>query len=907
MQLTYTERTWGIELISEINDWCKLRIGGAISRASGEAGIKREGVPGALFPDVCLFTKDDRVLMGWELKFPDTPVDDVSTIENAIEKADRLGTNSFLVWNVNQANLHLRAGDSWRIARNWPIGVPLRRADVGPAKPEWRRLLRTILEEIEALHANRAVRDADVSVNLGRPTYRSILEECAPGQAKLLCEQAVLDQKFEAKIQSWARESIASEHKDRYRSLAEAQIINWINKVLFSHYLKRTSEDAYLIDAFDSNWSASQLLDLFDDVSSSSDFRSIFAPVLGQEFATGSLMAALAALNGLLRGLTAGVGGDFRLEESLAGGMAYLRGKVSGQFSTPTMLAKLLVGLTVTNLRGSVIDPCSGSGTIAKAVIDRKRSVGISTSEAARTVWASDKFNVPVGFTGIALANPEALGSVQQVFQKDVAHLAPGMEVDFVEPTAGGTVTKALPKFDAVVSNLPFVRFESIASSQSRADLVSFAGSKATELTGKSDLYAYIALGLKGLCSPNGRIGLIMSNSWLGTEWGEKFLDVLRSEYHIEILLTSGIGKWFDNADVIATIVVLTLSKGSKTAVVKLQAPIADWDEIFLNDVMNALFTGAQYPALQVAHVPQSSLGEYGVYPPNLAYVASFIDSQSAECSLLSEYFDINRGSRPNAEGYYFIEKDSDLARKIEPEHLRPLLHKPGVAFRGKALGEGIEENYYLVSINASREQLLEKGHVGALAWIESFAQGVNKKGVPFPEVLKTNKPYWYVPRMAPMSNLLMQLNPEQVLAVYRPKHESLAVSQRFFSLNFKEIDPDIDLIHALLNSSYFYFWQEALAFPKGLGAVDRNPTRMKKFLRFPDPRRINPSGRDRILKAFAPLSERVPMDILDELQMQDRIHFDEVVCREARLSTSSDVVRAALAAMVRSRLSVKD
>lgn len=44
------------------------------------------------FPDILLFVDkvSGVVFNGWELKFPDTPVDDPEMLENAIEKAQKL-------------------------------------------------------------------------------------------------------------------------------------------------------------------------------------------------------------------------------------------------------------------------------------------------------------------------------------------------------------------------------------------------------------------------------------------------------------------------------------------------------------------------------------------------------------------------------------------------------------------------------------------------------------------------------------------------------------------------------------------------------------------------------------------------------------------------------------------------
>jgi hypothetical protein len=75
-------------------------------------------------------------------------------------------------------------------------------------------------------------------------------------------------------------------------------------------------------------------------------------------------------------------------------------------------------------------------------------------------------------------------------------------------------------------------------------------------LSGKSDIFAYIPFYLHKLLSENGKIGLILSNAWLGTDYGEIFLELIQKFYNIETVVISGKGKWFDNADVVTTFLI---------------------------------------------------------------------------------------------------------------------------------------------------------------------------------------------------------------------------------------------------------------------------------------------------------------------------------------------------------------
>lgn len=104
---TYNERSWAIDLIGHLKHLA-AQNNRSIKDAGGEQTIKTEG--GSLFPDVLLFgdRATARILQGWELKMPDTGIDDPKFRVNAEIKAGTLGLDSFLLWNVSHAHLYVR-------------------------------------------------------------------------------------------------------------------------------------------------------------------------------------------------------------------------------------------------------------------------------------------------------------------------------------------------------------------------------------------------------------------------------------------------------------------------------------------------------------------------------------------------------------------------------------------------------------------------------------------------------------------------------------------------------------------------------------------------------------------------------------------------------------------------------
>ena len=99
------ERSWAIELISEIN----LMLSGLdlkIKRAGGESTLSVNRT--SMFPDVLLYADEGQtqILQGWELKCPDTPITDTVFINDAKRKAEALNLNSFFLWNFTQGDFY---------------------------------------------------------------------------------------------------------------------------------------------------------------------------------------------------------------------------------------------------------------------------------------------------------------------------------------------------------------------------------------------------------------------------------------------------------------------------------------------------------------------------------------------------------------------------------------------------------------------------------------------------------------------------------------------------------------------------------------------------------------------------------------------------------------------------------
>ena len=117
-KVTYNERSWAIDVITEISLFIQNKSW-HFKGAGGENTIKNNKK--SLFPDILLFKDQQKniIIQGWELKMPDTQINNPELISNAIKKAKILNRESFLLWNVKNAMLYKKVGDDFKILKSW--------------------------------------------------------------------------------------------------------------------------------------------------------------------------------------------------------------------------------------------------------------------------------------------------------------------------------------------------------------------------------------------------------------------------------------------------------------------------------------------------------------------------------------------------------------------------------------------------------------------------------------------------------------------------------------------------------------------------------------------------------------------------------------------------------------------
>lgn len=910
MAVRYNERSWAIDLISSINHYLDNK-NLTIKRAGGEQTI--EGIN--LFPDVLLFgdRKAGQILQGWELKMPDTEITNSALIENAAKKANRLRLNSFLIWNVNKAVLYTKEDDNFSPQKYWSLSNEITREEVQKNEKKWLQLKDEILTDLDLYFEDRTIDGRKISESFNDGIAAEIISTNLKTDIEKLKEKANEDGILKAEISVWwdQHKNIYRKAANKWEVLTKKILISWINKFLFGHVLKKYQENARILNDLSKDATLEDLSEIFDKISETCNFWNVFKETIGETYISDKSRQSLLQLNSLLKDLNF-ESIDYQLIKDLFHKTTQQsRLKYAGQFVTPPTLAQILINLTLTNSQKLFYDPFCGTGTIVKSAYQLKLDSEVKQKDALAQIYGSDKFNFPLQIATISLSDPNNLGEVLRLFQHDVLDVKAGNKVVFKDPNSGEEIHESLPRFPFIASNLPFVQFEKIHQSNETIDKINNQIREITNdevnLDGRSDLYAYLPFYLWTILSKDGRLGIIVSNSWLGTEWGITFRNLLKFYFDIKYVITSANKRWFEDADVVTNILILDKKKEAKDITpnnsLKFIAFNQTLDEIGMNNSADLVtsyilsdnqkdeyFSLNEYSNQEIDNFESLGIYSWNSFFSDIHWLESFNDVLVP----ITDIFDVKRGERRGWDKLFFPED-----HEIEDDYLIKCVKtvKGKDAYNAKADAEAF-------CCFKSIEELKAGGHTGAISWIKRFQHQTNTVGTPLTQSLKRGKLFWYEMLPEPKVDIVHSINPNKKL-YYSKLERPTFINQRAIGYKLINENDDLDLLHALLNSILGLFYIEANGFGRGLGALDLSKTKMSK-LHCLNPDILNNTQVTETKEAFGKIINDPVQDLETELNKNNREYFDRAVLEAYNLEDEYENIKTSLLRLYNIRHTVR-
>lgn len=936
--LKRNERDWAGQLIS----WLKEAISKGITSfedATNDTSVKLSSGR-TKFPDILLFSNkiSGIIFNGWELKFPDTAVDDIVMLENALEKAQRLQSDSFVTWNGAEAiiwkiNDGIYNRNNLSILKRYPkvstindrndLAEPLKYAKHEPLLKQ--RAL-DILHDLDTLKRNGILKEA---INISGNIIQSVKK--AQGiivpQFTDAIETAIGSNKeFRNKFNSWkiyesATLRILGSSSRRAESVNEKQVLatfafyNLIGKTLFyltlSENIPKELPQLSIDNPLDTR---AQLYKYFDNAKSI-DYQAVFMPYFTDELPFSQIVSK--ALFNLIQILTEF---DFKILPSEVIG-TILENLVPneekqkfGQYFTPEILANLVAYPAVSDRNAIVLDPTSGTGTFLNSFYQILSHFGNRNHQSKLCqIWGNDISHFPAILSVINLYKQDITQTENfpRVIRDDFFNLQVGKTVSFPDPlNHTHKISVAIPKFDGIASNFPFIQQEDIPNDklssffkqefeQSQAAFVREGNFHINE---RADYFAYCIYNSIRFIKAGGVISAITSNAWLGKEYGIQFKDFLLNNFHIKYIVRSNAEHWFSDSQVSTIFFVLEkIQSENPTKFVSLNFKLSTFfdKEDIANQICQIENLYSQIDncdneankewnkdksfrcvyhykdgMMDVVKVRKSILvdslttetnwSQYFTAPNPLQVFEQFIVPYTPKV------FNVIRGERTGWNPMFVIPNRDVVNSGIDPSYLVPYIKSP-TEFT-KIEFSGNYNNYAFVC-----SKPLDKLDAGTHNWIKRFVNAKNKNGsLTIPEACAGHKPFWYT--ISPKSaHIVTAINPyERFFFTY--SKNPFVIDQRLIAMQVNKAY-DVELIAALLNSVYTFLTLEFVGTSRNLGALDLNANYLK-HLRLLNPDLISDSNKAEIIKAFAPLKNRTIETVFEEIKKEDRVNFDKSILR---------------------------
>ena len=936
LEIKRNERDWAGQLIS----WIKSAIDRKTTifqDATNDTGVKMKSGK-TKFPDILLFIdKTSGVIFnGWELKFPDTTVDDTVMLENALEKAHKLHSDSFVTWNGAEAIIwHINDEeytlDGLSKLKVYPkVSTINSREDLAdPVKfaqhePLLKERTEEILHDLDSLYCNGALKPAlDISKNI-ISAVREASTIIIPQFQEAIIQEKGSNRAFRDEFNKWKiYESStlkileSSSRKKEYvipeQVLAKFTFYNLIGKTIFYLTLCENLSGELEPITFDENESGKDLLNSYFDKAKKIDYQAIFRPYFTDSIEYSVLVDK--AIYALLEVLTTF---DFKVLPTEVIGHI-LENLVPddekqkfGQYFTNEVLAKLVAFPVVKTNKDVLFDPTCGTGTFLSSFYEILQALGTKEhEELLRQIWGNDVSHFPAILSVINLykQNVIATNNFPRVMRNDFFNLEVGEKVVFPDSHDHNKhIDVPIPTFDGIASNFPFIQQEDIPNEklsaffreQFQSGQQAFLKDKTFKINERSDYFTYCIYNADKFLKPDGCLSAITSNAWLGKEYGFQFKKFLLDNFHIRYVVKSNAEHWFKDSQVSTIYFVLDKMQSCEpTRFITLNRKLS---ELFVTESKSEQIQQIEdfYSDIDNCSDSHNELWEKDNF---FADLYKRKDGSSSVCLASKECLLDSLENKTNW-GQLFL--STNLFGSFESclTQYYPNIVK---VFRGERTGwnpmfvikdkdvksSRIDEKYLVPYVKSSsdlqqiefddnykfrafvcqdEENAIDKG---TKSWIDKFVNAPNKNdSQTISEACSGHRPYWYSlnPKRA---HIITAINPYERFFFTFAK-EPFVIDQRLIAMQVQE-GYDVELIAALLNSVITFLILEMRGTSRNLGALDLNADYLKQICLL-NPNLLSTEHSQKIKRAFDPLKHRKINSVFEEVNDNDRIKFDQTV-----------------------------
>ncbi len=932
------ERAWAGQIIS----WIKQSINDGTTLfqdATNDEGLKVASGR-TKFPDVLLFIDkiSGIVFNGWELKFPDTEADNTEMLENALEKAERLQSDSFVTWNGTEAIIWKINDDNYSLSGLEKLKVYPKEKDItnrndladrnnyNKHEAKLQNRLNEILHDLGQLYKSGELKKA---INISSNIVDAVLQTAQHFIPQLKNEINELkgdDRTFRTEFNQWkiiesATLKILSTSSRRIEKVEPEEVLakftyyKLISKVLFYLTLSENLSGKVSKLELKNNTQVQKQLNDFFNQAKKIDYQAVFESDFTDKIPFNETIEEL-----FYRLI--GVFNEFDFKVLPTEVIGYILENLVpqeekqkfGQYFTSETLANLVTFSAIKSRNDVVIDPTSGTGTFLNSFYNTLKFFGNKNhQQILNQIWGNDISHFPATLSVINLYKQKVndIANFPRIIRKDFFTLNPNQTIAIPDNTDISKINHIpIPKFDAVISNFPFIQQEDIPNdilntqfeSEFAKTQTAFLNGSKFDINGKSDYYIYCFYNSLKFLKDNGILSAITSNAWLGKNYGLQFKKFLLDNFHIKYVVKSNAEHWFKDSKV--STIFITLEKSANKEPTKF---------ITVNEKLETLFKDKSLQQfedfytevdncnnLQKKNWKEDSQFKNVYHKLDGTTTVSFVEQPHLENSLASQenwgtYFvnqnplgafekklinpfpniyKTGRGTRTGWDSMYIIPVSNK--KIVEEEFLTPYLKSPTQLDSLKI--NSFKFSHYLFTCDKPEAEL-KNNYPKAYDWIKKFENQNNKNNtltIKEKGIKDNHKPFWY--SLPPsLANVVVAINPFKRL-FFSFTETQFATNQRLTAIRTK--NEYLEIAVALLNSIVSLLIVELNGVSRNQGALDLNADFFKTKMKIFDPNILSEKQKENIISKFKTLSKRQIQNYEKEYKQKDRIEFDEAVLK---------------------------
>jgi len=506
-----------------------------------------------------------------ELKTPDVPINDPTFLSDASEKASRWEAPCFVVWNMQAAELYKTPakGTATPADRVHSFAMNPLVSDVDDwLEPKKGLSLKadalTIFETAWEKFAIKSDQTVEIEASVFVDKLAARLEQLRSFFHQELSAKAKKSEVRKRLKELAAEQGFAGFVEDIDAAIAGQYAYRLIGQILFYFALKRKQPSLKALEIPANALLPSALRPFWDDVRRF-DYEALFKASELEDLVPFPPQAT-AVTRQLIQELSKYEWNELR-DDVLGAVFENLIPRseqvLLGQFYTPTKVADLLVAFAVDADDPTVLDPGCGSGTFVMRAYDYLRErTGQPHGELLSRVWGFDisAFASELASINLFRQDLSAFDNFPRIVSGNFFERLVGEEIPFPPARAGGQekVVVEIPQFSAIVANPPYLRSQNQddLNDKYKHTLFTAAGRNGITAPAKTDLFAFFIYKALAFIKPGGRLGFVVSASWLTSNFGAALQRVLLERFRLIAVIGSQVESFFSQVDVNTVLIV---------------------------------------------------------------------------------------------------------------------------------------------------------------------------------------------------------------------------------------------------------------------------------------------------------------------------------------------------------------